>query len=202
MSVPRSAGLRRPRGAWLCLLVLALAILVAGCGDDGEDTTSTSSATGGVIDAGVSESGATGSGSDETTTGEKSIENFGSEAGGSDREEIVAAFEGQLNALAEDDFATACTHLSKQAMEGLAAFANTSGNAPCAKLLSVVVTSTASDFAREQVGGTITRVRVGDDRAFVVFRAPGAKRYMLALVREDGEWKSTTAYASVLVPDL
>ena len=87
-------------------------------------------------------------------------------------------------------------------MEGLAAFANTSGNAPCAKLLSVVLTPTASDFAREQVGGTITRVRVGGDRAFVVFRAPGAKRYMLAFVREDGEWKSTTAYASVLVPDL
>jgi hypothetical protein len=195
--------MRPPSGVWLCLLIVVLAFAVAGCGDDGDTTTSTSPATtGGVIDARAS-GGAEGSGKeDDHRGGEASIQDFGSEASGSDRDEVVAAFRGQLDALARGDFAAACTHLSEQAKEGLEAYGNTSGKAPCAKLLSVLAAPTASDFAREQVGGRITKVRVGDDKAFVLFRAPGAKLYMLAFVREDGEWKGTMAFASVLVPDL
>ena len=40
------------------------------------------------------------------------------------------------------------------------------------------------------------------DRAFVVFKAPGAKLYQQTMVREGGEWKVATVAASVLVPDL
>jgi hypothetical protein len=61
---------------------------------------------------------------------------------------------------------------------------------------------TAPKVARQQIDGTITKVRVEGNRAFVVFHAPGAKLYMQAFVREGGEWKSTTAFASVLVPEL
>jgi hypothetical protein len=34
----------------------------------------------------------------------------------------------------------------------------------------------------------------------VIFKAPGAKRYQLAMTREGGEWNAGLVTASVLVP--
>jgi hypothetical protein len=56
--------------------------------------------------------------------------------------------------------------------------------------------------ARQQADGQITKVRVQGNRAFVVFRAPGAKLYVTGLVEEGGGWKATTVIPSVLVPEL
>lgn len=175
----------------LAALLLAALLLTAGCGGDGDGETT---------------QGGTRSerrGGEGSRGGEKSIEEFGAEAGESEREAILAVFEGYLTAVAEDDAATACSHLSATVHESLKQLvARGEKNVKCAQVLPALLAPTAATIAREQADGEVTRVRVEGDRAFVVFRAPGAKLYMLGLVEEGGEWKATTVAASVLVPDL
>ncbi len=134
--------------------------------------------------------------------GEKSIEEFGEEAGASDREAVLSTFEGYLNAVAEGDAATACSYLSAAVQESLQQLVAKGKSADCAQILPQLLAPTATTIAREHARGEVTRVRVEGDQAFVVFRAPGAKLYQLGLIDEDDEWKATTIAASVLVPDL
>ena len=69
-------------------------------------------------------------------------------------------------------------------------------------ILPALLAPTAAQVARQQADGQVTKVRDEGDRAFVVFKAPGAKLYQQTMVREGGEWKVATVAASVLVPDL
>lgn len=133
--------------------------------------------------------------------GEKSVEEFGSEAGGEDRGSILAVFEGYLGALADEDPARACSYLAASVQRSLAQLAGGKGKG-CARTLPKLLAPAAAAISREQANGKVTRVRVEGDQAFVVFHAPGARLYLLAMAREGGEWKSTTITASVLVPQL
>lgn len=133
--------------------------------------------------------------------GEASIEEFGSEAEGAERGEILSVFDGYLNALAAKDYGSACSYLSAAVHESLAQLAGRASDG-CAAILPGLLAPTAPRIAREQANGRVANVRVEGDRAFVIFEAPGAELYQLTTVEEDGEWKTTTVAASVLVPDL
>lgn len=136
--------------------------------------------------------------------GEAGIEEFGSEAGGSDKEAILGVFTGYLSAIADKDYGTACSHLSTTVQSSLQQLAAKGSRAAagCSMILPTLLAPSAARVAREQADGRVTRARVQGDRAFVVFKAPGAKLYQLTMVREDGEWKAATVSASVLVPEL
>jgi hypothetical protein len=77
--------------------------LLAGCGD--------SSASSGSVSRSATERAEAHKG------GEASIEEFGSEVKGSDREQILAAFTGYLDALAERKYDAACTYHSAAVRE-------------------------------------------------------------------------------------
>lgn len=178
----------------LALALLIAALAVGGCGDGGEETTPASQ------DATTT---APDRAEEDSRGGEKSIEEFGEEAAGADRGSILGTFDGYLEAVAEEDAAAACSYLSATVQRSLKQLvARGKENLECAQILPRLLAPTAATVAREQARGEVTRVRVEGDQAFVVFRAPGAKLYVLGLVDEDGEWKATTIAASVLVPDL
>jgi hypothetical protein len=177
----------RPIGAALAVLI-ATGALAAGCGG-GDSTSSTAG-------------GATTSAEDHKG-GEASIEEFGSEAGGSEREQVLAVFRGYMGAVAARDYPTACSHLSASvqgSLEQLVTKAQRSKG--CAEILPKLLAPTAAAIAREQANGRVTKVRVEGDHGFVVFHAPGAKLYQQTMVREGGEWKVATVAAAVLVPEL
>jgi hypothetical protein len=183
----RSAS--KPLAAALALL---LAIGLSACGGSGD---AGSSSEGGEATATTT--------SEANKGGEASIEEFGSEAGGSDRQQILAVFTDYMNAIADKDYGAACSHLSATVQSSLKQIAGKAlGGKGCSAILPKLLAPTAPQVAREQANGKITKVRVEGDRAFVVFHAPGAKLYQLTMVEEDGEWKATTVAASVLVPEL
>jgi hypothetical protein len=139
----------------------------------------------------------------ERQSGEASIEEFGSEASGSERERILDAFEGYLDAIAIDDAPTACANLSaavKRSLEQLAKEPLASRG--CTAILPKLLSPSAPGLARRQANGMIVKVRAQGGHGFVLFHAPGAELYQLTMVREGGEWKAATVAASVLVPDL
>jgi len=189
-------------------------LTAVGCGGGGGSTASTSQGASSGQSTGGGQGGGGGGGEQAGTTtprhpegeyqgGEKSIEEYGSEAGADDRGAILASFEGYLDAVAEEDSATACSYLSARVRESLEQLvARGRKGVGCAQILPKLLAPTAAAISREQANGKVTRVRVEGDQAFVVFHAPGAKLYTLGLVYEGGQWKATTVAASVLVPQL
>ncbi len=142
-------------------------------------------------------------GSQREAGGEKSIEDFGSEAQGSPRQAMLTVERDYLNALAAGDFTQACSLLSSVVQHSLERLAGShQGSEGCAAILPKLLSPSAPGVAREQAHGQITRVRVKGSRAFIVFHAPGAKLYMFTLIRESRAWRLTTVASSVLVPAL
>lgn len=181
-----SSGLAgRTRRLLPALAVLAL--LASGCG--GGSSSSSSEAEG----TSRSTSGQSG--------GEKSIEGFGEEAKGSDRTALLSTFRDYLGALARRDYAVVCSRLAGRVQHSLDQLAEgRRGALDCAEILPRLLAPTAAAIARRQEDGRVTKARVEGDRAFVVFHAPGARLYQLAMEREGGDWKATTVAASVLAP--
>lgn len=211
------------------LLAAALALAVAGCGSGGGSSTSTQGAAapteaattpagqGASTEASGGRQGKSGSGGKSAgggegsnggrpshyEGGEKSIEDYGSEAEGSDREALLSSFHTYLAALAAKDYATACSYVTKRVQRSLEQFVTPAlRRKGCAAILPKLLSPTAAAIARQQAAGRVTKVRVKGAMAFVVFHAPGAKLYQLTMAREGGAWKATTVAASVLVPSL
>jgi hypothetical protein len=189
--------------SWRLPCLLAWFVLcLSGCGEGASTHGESSSAQ----DTGTQANGT--AGGDQTSAGkptpryeggEKSIERFGAEAGGSERRAILAAEQGYLGALATGHFKTACSHLSAQAQSSLKHLAKMQA-IRCRQILPKLLSGSAPASAGVQAAGKVMKVRVQGDRAFVVFHAPGARLYLFTMQREGGDWKVTTLAASVLAP--
>ena len=177
----------KARQSALLLWVVAFAMAAAGCGGDGGEQGTSTIATSAQPHRG----------------GEASIEDFGTEAAGSERAAILASFQGYLNSVGAEDYATACGYLAASVKSGLRQFSAAPLKAKgCAAILPKLLAPTVAAMAREQANGEVRRVRAQGNRGFVVFRAPGAKLYQQTMAREGGRWKVTTVAAPVLVPNL
>jgi hypothetical protein len=170
-------------------LVLAVAVAAGGCGGGTEGTDSEP--------APVSSANS----SEQSGGAERSIEEFGTEASGSDRAGLLASFRGYLDALAAREYASACSRLSAGVQRSLNQLLPKSQRAGvCSAALPRLLSPTASAVARSQARGTVTKVRMQGDRGFVVYHAPGAKLYQMPMSREGGAWKLGLVTGSVLVP--
>lgn len=171
--------------------LLALLLLAGGCGGEGDRETEATRAT----------TSAAPSGEAQYEGGEQSIEEFGKEASGDNRRDLLVAFRAYFNAVATEDYAAACSLLSARVHEALAqAVRHDARPIACATSLAAALSPSATSIARQQGKGRVAKVRIDGDRAFVVFHAPGADSYQLSLNREGNAWKATTVAASILVP--
>jgi hypothetical protein len=124
-------------------------------------------------------------GSDTKKNGDNSIETYGTEVEGPEKEAVVAAMRSFVTAVAERDYAKVCAGLSTRIREGLA-----QSDKRCPELLESLLIIPPSE-ARASANGTVTQVRVGGDNAFVLFRPAGSSLlnyFVMSL--EGGEWKS------------
>ena len=166
------------------------AVLLSGCGggSSGESSSSTQSSN---------------EAQEAPQNAEASIEGYGEEAEGADREAVLSSFHEYLGAQAQGDDAKACDLLATNVQESLQSLAAKSKKElTCAQLLELLLSPQAKQIAKGQAEGEIRKVRVKGETAFVVFHAPGARLYQLTMVEEEGEWKTTSLSASVLAPSL
>jgi hypothetical protein len=159
-------------------------LLIYGCGGGGAQTTGVASP----------------SNEQAPESAEASIEGFGTEAEGTDRAELLAAFHGYLEALAHGDTRTACTYLSSRVKASLAELVEGQKPPPCAEPLHTLLSSAAPEVIGKMAKGEIKKIRVKKDLAFVVFHAPGARLYQLNLNREQGDWRVALVSPSILAP--
>jgi hypothetical protein len=175
----------RTRTAALASLACLAALGLTACGGSAGDSTKSNATTARVH---------------HFEGGEKSVEEFGSEAAASGRQAIVSVEHAYLYAIAERDFARACALLSASVQRSLEQLVPKLRGEGCAAILPKLLASSAPAIVREQAEGEIRRVRVKGGRAFVIFHAPGAKLYVFTMVKEGGRWRPTAATASILVP--
>ena len=197
-------------------LLAALALAAVGCGSgSSSSSTSTGSASGATTSTGATsgssatttQSGNTSSGSghsgsggsgkssqsiakEEAQAGDHSIQEYGTEASGGQEAAIVAAMRAFLRALADSDYPKVCAWLTGSNREQLEQVLKAQGG-DCVSFLKKVLTPAASAEARKALAGQISKVRVKEGNAFVLFRPPGGKVSYFVLKEEGGEWKAT-----------
>jgi hypothetical protein len=124
--------------------------------------------------------------------GDDSIQTFGTEAEGDEKDAVVSAMRSFLRALAASDYAKVCAGLTASNREQLQAFLKAkkeTGN--CTTVLSKVLVGGANE-AKKAANGAIYQVRVEDENAFVLFTPEGGKASYFVMKREGDEWKSTS----------
>lgn len=146
---------------------------------------------------------ATDESSSGSQTGENSVQEFGGEAGGAERTMITAAMRSYFTALADRNYRLACASLAvavQRSLERIAA--RQLRSAGCPAILPKLLSGRAADVAREAAGGRVSSVRVKEDRAFLLYHAPGARLYVLTMIREGSTWKAAMIGGSVVIPSL
>ena len=173
-------------GALCGLIAVAAALTLAACGG-GSDTSSSGAATGPAPGG--------------RPSAEEEVEAAGREAEGSEADAILSAEREYLTAIADEDYAKACSLISRGALKSLeASITQQGGSVDCAEILSKVLAGAAAESARAQAGGKVRKVRVVGDQALVIFHAPGARLYVFSLLNEEGDWRAATLISSVLAP--
>ena len=147
---------------------------------------------GGQSKAGGSAAGSPSIAAEEAAPGDHSIQEYGAEAEGGEREALLAAMHSFFRAIAASDYSRVCSGLLGANREQLQQFSKLQGGAgaDCAQSLAKLLTPTAAGEAKKAAAATIGRVRVKGDIAFVLFRPPGATLSYFAMKREGGAWKA------------
>lgn len=124
--------------------------------------------------------------------GDNSIQDFGSEAGGSEFERAAAALHGYLDARAQGAWAAACSYLSSDTRRMLAKFASQSKRLKgrgCAATLAAFSAGAKGALRAEANRADAGSLRVEGERGFVIYRGVEKTVFAIPMAREDGGWK-------------
>jgi hypothetical protein len=132
---------------------------------------------------------------------EEEVESIGTEAGGSERTQILTTEHRYFRAVGDQDFHTACSLLAAPTLQSLKALARQTQSVPCSSILPRLVGGReATAVARAQLTGQVRKVRIKGKQGIVIFHAPGARLYVVSLVRQAGGWRMASLTGSVLAP--
>jgi hypothetical protein len=140
---------------------------------------------------------------EEAEPGDHSVQEYGTEAEGTEAEEVVAAMRAFFAALAAAHYDKLCTTIAGSTRAQLEQFSQAAAKVTrrCPALLAKLLAPAAAAEARKAAKATISKVRIGEGNAFVLFRPPGGKLSYFVMKEEDGTWKATGLSAGTpLVP--
>lgn len=124
--------------------------------------------------------------------GDNSIQDFGAESDESELEEAATSLHDFYVARAEEDWPTACAHLSKTVAQQLEQLASRSGKLAgkgCAGILSALTPPLPLKVQRELTVVDAGSLRTEDGRAFLIYRGAEGTDYAISMAREGGAWK-------------
>jgi hypothetical protein len=132
-----------------------------------------------------------GSGQFRVKGGDNSIQDFGEESDESELEEAAASLHDFLVARAEEDWPTACSHLTKavaQQIQRLAQSSKLSGEG-CAGILAAMTPSLPPRVQRESTIVDAGSLRSEGEQAFLIYRGAEGAVYAIPMKPEGGTWK-------------
>jgi hypothetical protein len=184
------------RAAALSLLLLAAAF--AGCGGGGDASTEGAQAGPRVVPLKVSGGG---SAQFRVERGDNSIQDYGGEASRAELRRAAEVTHGYFAALATEDWAGACSRLSRKVERGaerLAAASPKLRGVGCAAALGALFGKVSFAEAREATVVDAVGLRRGGARGFLIYRGARDKPYFVSVVREGGGWAVDTLNPSPL----
>jgi hypothetical protein len=176
--------------------VLAISLLLAGCGGGGSDE-----ASGPLVTAAPKPgSKAAAPGVPVSKGGDNSIQTWGVEGSNTLNSRVTVIVGAFLNARAREDWSEACAYLAakqRRMFERLAP--DNSGNGACAMGMALLARHIPRRaFEREAEIRQFLSLRVGAGKAFLIYVRPGGKVYATALRREGTAWKVVSVGATAL----
>lgn len=131
----------------------------------------------------------------EVKDGDNSLQDYGAEAGSTEREEAAAALHAFLDARAARQWAAACAYLSVgalAALEQIPQYAERPDISGCPEILGALGSEAAQRLLREGAVADVGALRVEDNRGFVLYHGAGGHELVMPMAREDGSWKVGT----------
>jgi hypothetical protein len=181
--------MRTPLAARGLIVLLALSLLLGGCGGSGATAPTEPEA------AGRQPHGDPGGGSRQFLLegGDNSIQRFGQEAATAEREAAAAALHAFLDARAEADWATACRYAGADLLRSLRQAVTSSGSqvrASCAVILRGLAAGVPPRSLREAAAADVGSLRVEGARGYLLYRGlPPETVYAFPMLREGDAWK-------------
>jgi len=134
-----------------------------------------------------------GSGQYKVKGGDNSVQEFGKEAGASERDEAAAALHNFLDARAEGNWAAACSYMSKsivESFEKLASQAKEVQASDCAGIIEKLTNPAAkASMKAEAKQADVGSLRVEGDRSFIIYKGTEGTILAMPMADEDGDWK-------------
>jgi hypothetical protein len=182
--------------AGAALLVVGLAIMLAGCGGGGSSSSSsptTSTTKSSTVSAKEpAASSANGPSAEFLKPNSKNkIVTFGREGSAAERKAASAVVAKSLKARETADFATQCSTLNKK---GIAGVPGATGPKDCARALRKFAEPLpASEFVRKDtLSGRIDVLRVEGNRGYALWHGNDTVDWAVPLEKEGGAWKLST----------
>jgi hypothetical protein len=127
--------------------------------------------------------------------GDNSIQTYGSEAGGAEKEAVTDAMFAFFRAMAAKNYHKVCEGVSAKTRKGVEQFMKFKheAGAGCPKALGQLLNSSpgASSEAKRAAEGSVGHVRIGESNAFILFTPKGGKPSYFVMTNEGGAWKAT-----------
>jgi hypothetical protein len=186
-------------GFFAVALVVALFVAGCGCGDSSDTTGATVTSGEAQAEKGgtaLSDRAAADAGSEKML---RKAEEFGSEATGSDAEQVEAALLGYLGAQANGEWAAACSYLTEALRRAYAHFAHVAGAhrgcpgfmAPFTRRLPPAERASLADVE-------VRSVRLKDRDGYVIYVDGSGTTISKPVEREGGEWKLSSVLVKLL----
>jgi hypothetical protein len=164
---------------------VALSLGLDGCGGSGDgDSTS-----GALVRTSPLEVSGGGSAQFRRKGGDNSIQNFGTEAPEGDLRRAATVAHAFFSALAEEDWAVACSRMSSRERTQIARLgAAGSGRRVkgCAPTLKLLIGKVSAADGREATVLDAASLRQDGQRAFLIYRGAQGAPYFIAMVPENG----------------
>lgn len=139
-----------------------------------------------------------------TPGADNSLQTFGEQAQGSERDEVVRRMRAFFTVLAQRGVNAACPYFSDSYKQSLTALARGSGQDGCAALAQLTGRSSPKGALRAEAlrgaNATVLRVGIEDEDAIVLLRATDGELVYFTMQREDGEWRTSTVGLAQLPP--
>jgi len=125
--------------------------------------------------------------------GDNSVQEFGKEAGGTERDAAATALHNFLDARAEGNWAAACSYMSKSVVESfekLASQAKQVKDSGCAGILKALTNPNAKQLMKKEAAkANVGSLRIEGDRSFVIYKGPDGTIMAMPMANEGGAWK-------------
>jgi hypothetical protein len=127
-----------------------------------------------------------------TKGGDNSVQDYGEESGESELREAAEAVHGFYVARASEEWAKACSYLTKsttQQFEELASQSPQLKGKGCAPVLQALTRPLPPSVERETTLVDAISLRQDGERAFLIYRGAEDKPYAIPMQQEGGAWK-------------